>query len=215
MTEIVFVHGWGFDARAWDRVRQGLPDFETEAVDLGFYGRPAGTSANGREPVIAVGHSLGFLWLLHERPFPWRALVSVSGMARFARAPGYAHGVAPRVLDAMIAKLRQAPDEVVAEFFGRCGIDGDVGDGLDESRLGEALIWLKDWDARDEFAAEESPVLALFAEDDAIVPRALSETNFAARANTTVAARADGGHALPVTRAGWCAERIREFVSCL
>ena len=213
---LVFVHGWGFDAGSWRDIQEELPDFDCETVDLGFYGRPAASRANGAAPVVAVGHSLGFLWLLHERPFPWRGLVSISGMPRFARSADYRCGVAPRVLDAMIGRLADDPTDSLAEFFEACGCASPRAiAGADQSRLAEGLRWLKEWDARDVLAQQQAPVLALYADDDAIVPKTMSESVFAARPNTRLCRRADGGHALPVTRARWCAGQIREFVGCL
>lgn len=212
--KLVFVHGWGFDASVWRDVRAGLPEFDCDSVDLGFFGKPRAAQPNG-EDVIAVGHSLGFLWLLHERPFPWRALVSVSGMPRFTKAPDYRFGVDARLLEATRTRFAQAPAETLADFLTRCGATGVNGSRADVTRLDEGLVWLKEWDARATLDAEAAPLLALYAEDDAIVPKDLSENIFGGRAKTARAVAADGGHALPVNRAGWCAARIREFARAL
>ncbi len=214
MTPIVFVHGWGFDARLWDSVRSKLADFDCDCVDLGFSGKPKGAHTDGERQTVAVGHSLGLLWLLHERPFRWRALVSVSGIPRFTKAPGYRQGVDSRVLDATIARFAGKPMATVRDFLHYCGCDAAPAN-IDPARLGEGLRWLRDWDARAALAAEPGPVLALYSMDDAVVPKALSEGIFAARPNTRLAAAPDGGHALPLTRPDWCASQIREFVRCL
>lgn len=215
-AHLVFVHGWGFDAASWRAVQDELADFACETVDLGFFGCPATSRANGAEPVVAIGHSLGFLWLLHERPFAWRGLVSIAGMPRFTKAADYDRAVGERVLDAMIRRFAGSPDETLSDFIRRAGCTrADNGKRIDPARLGEALHWLKDWDARDALSSERSPVLALFAEDDEIVPKAMSEDIFACRRNTRLATRAHGGHALPMTEPRWCAAQIREFVQCL
>ena len=215
-AHLVLVHGWGFDAASWDAVVEELPDFECETIDLGFFGAPVQARANGAEPVVAIGHSLGFMWLLHEKPFAWRGLVSIAGMPRFTKTAGYDCAVGGRVLDAMIRRFADAPDGVLSDFIRRAGSNGAMnGKRPDCLRLGEALQWLKDWDARDALSSEPSPMLALFAEDDEIVPKAMSEDIFARRANTWPRSRLDGGHALPVTEPRWCAAQIREFVQCL
>lgn len=215
-VHLVFVHGWGFDAASWDAVREELPDFECETIDLGFFGAPPRARANGAEPVVAVGHSLGFMWLLHEKPFAWRGLVSVAGMPRFTKTAGYDRAVGGRVLDAMIRRFADSPDAVLSDFIRRARGNGAMnGKRLDRCRLGEALQWLKDWDARDALSSEPSPMLALFAEDDEIVPKAMSEDIFATRSNTRLRSRPDGGHALPITEPRWCAAQIREFAQCL
>ncbi|MFZ0692779.1 MAG: alpha/beta hydrolase [Alphaproteobacteria bacterium] len=214
MTHLVFVHGWGFDSSLWDKVIDELPDFECEAVDFGFSGHPKLPNPNGAEPVIAIGHSLGFLWLLHERPVAWRALVSIGGMPRFTKAADYRFGVDGRILDATIARFEKEPAETLSDFIGYCGCARAV-NGIDRARLGEALRWLKEWDARGKLAEDSSPLLALFADNDAIVPKELSEDIFGHRHNTKRAVRPDGGHALPLTEPRWCATAIREFVESL
>ena len=86
-AQLVLVHGWGFDSGVWDPLRALMGNTVTRVHDLGFFGHPAealpeSTAITGA-PVVAVGHSLGFMWLLHHRPFAWDALVSVCGMPRF------------------------------------------------------------------------------------------------------------------------------------
>ena len=208
--KLVFVHGWGFDESLWRDLRAALPDFESDAVDLGFFGRPRSVKPNG-EAVIAVGHSLGLLWLLHERPFPWRALVSVSGIPRFTKSPDYRFGIGARVLDAMIARFEKEPAATLDDFIANCGVDARQPASADTKRLRDGLLWLKSWDARDQFAAERAPMLALYSRDDAIVPEDLSTELFANRTGTVRAVESSGGHALPLTRTAWCADNIREF----
>lgn len=208
--KLVFVHGWGFDASLWRDLCAALPDFETETVDLGFFGHPRDVKPNG-EDVIAVGHSLGFLWLLHERPFDWRALISVAGIPRFTKAPDYRFGVDSRLLEATAARFAADPSETLGDFLARCGARGQGHNGVDRARLAEGLSWLKDWDARDVLKSETAPVLAVYSKDDAIVPKDLSEEIFARRPDTARAVAESGGHALPLNRPQWCAEHIRDF----
>ena len=104
---LLLVHGWGLGPGLWHAVRRALPDWPCHALDLGFFGRPSGPVPVDR-PWLAVGHSMGFLWLLHHlEQAPWRAacvgLVSVAGFSRFGRGEQFPHGVAPRVL----ARMRQ------------------------------------------------------------------------------------------------------------
>lgn len=211
---LVLVHGWGFDARVWDPLRRALGGLRTQTVDLGFFGRARDPDPGGGEDVVAVGHSLGFLWLLRRRPVRWRALVSIAGIPRFTRAPDYDHGVDPRVLARMRARLGRAPAATLADFRARAGApDGQALTGVDAARLADGLAWLAEWDARGELAADGAPLLALAAADDAIVPMRLSEAVFAARPGTAWRRASHGGHALPLSRPEWCAEEIRAFVA--
>lgn len=217
---LVLVHGWGFDAEAWRPLERALGGLETQVVDLGFFGRPRMPAFDNSKPLVAVGHSLGFLWLLRERPFPWRALVSIAGMPRFTRGPDYPHGVGARLLLRMRARFAREPAATWRDFLARCGCPLEAGgkrgaSEMDVDRLDEGLSWLAEWDERRALAREGAPLLALAAADDAILPAALSEAVFAERPGTAFHRADAGGHGLPVTRTDWCAARVRAFLESL
>ena len=222
-VQLVLVHGWGFDAGVWTPLRDLLGDMAGDVAtvvhDLGFFGHPAEARPEGAAitgaPVVAVGHSLGFMWLLRQRPFAWDALVSVCGMPRFTAAADYPPGVAPRILERMAARMKREPQATVDDFRRRCGVGAVAeGDGkrLDESRLNEGLDWLGEWDLRDSLAAETVPLLALGGEEDEIVPWALSEEIYGRRPGTVLHGAPGGDHGLPQTQAQWCADHLRAFI---
>ena len=187
-AQLVLVHGWGFDGDVWNPLCELLGDMATQVHDLGFFGRPAAALPEPGAPVVAVGHSLGFMWLLHRHPFAWDALVSVCGMPRFTAAVDYPHGVAPRLLERMAARMKREPRATVDDFRRRCGVGAARGE-LDESRLGEGLDWLRQWDLRGALAAETVPLLALGGEG--MVQRMVRELDlgFFAQADDPVAIR--------------------------
>ena len=222
-AQLVLVHGWGFDSGVWDPLRALMGNTVTRVHDLGFFGHPAealpeSTAITG-EPVVAVGHSLGFMWLLHHRPFAWDALVSVCGIPRFTAAADYPHGVAPQLLERMAARMKREPRATVEDFRQRCGVgpvpqkNGEV--GMDEARLGEGLDWLGQWDLRDSLAAETAPLLALGGKEDEIVPWALTEEIYSHRPGTALYCAPGGNHGLPQTQPEWCVERLHAFVTGL
>ncbi|MGY0831944.1 alpha/beta fold hydrolase [Azospirillum argentinense] len=254
----ILVHGWGFGPTIWDGVRDALPEGKSVAIDLGFYAPPSLPDLPTGRPVIAVGHSFGGLWLLHERPFAWDGLVLVNGFPRFTEGDGFTPATPRRLLDRMIARYHTAPEAVTADFLRRCGCEVPPPEGLDAARLGEALRALRDWDARD---ALTGPVLALAGGQDPIVPPAMTEQAFrnysvprpsgergAPKApgegvpgepddqalrnpltltlspegrgdggcgQISVEWHPEGGHLLPLTAPGWCAERIAAFAAGL
>ena len=63
-VSLLFIHGWGFDATFWRALRDALPDYSTEALDLGYFGAPS--SPCPRPPVLVVAHSLGAMLALRE-----------------------------------------------------------------------------------------------------------------------------------------------------
>jgi pimeloyl-[acyl-carrier protein] methyl ester esterase len=205
---LVFVHGWGFDVRLWDGVRAALPEADTAVVDLGYFGRPASPGLPSDRPVVAVGHSFGCLWLLHEKPFAWAGLVAVNGFPRFVEGPDYAPATPRRVLDRMIARFETAPGAVLEEFRRRCGA-AEPPPPADAGVLGAHLRALRDWDAR---AALTGPVLVLAGAEDPIVPPAMTERGFAGFAPDIYPG---GGHLLPLTAPEWCARRIAAFATGL
>lgn len=214
---LVLVHGWGFDASVWTPLREALDGVETIAFDLGFYGHPRRPAlpGDGRRRLVAVGHSLGLLWLLHERPFAWRGLIGINGFPRFAAAADFPEGVPAPILDRMASGLCRSPRRVVEDFLIRSGgrkawaADGEP----DAAALGRGLEWLKDWDARATFAFDPGPVLLLNATADAIVSEAMIRAAIRGRNGTEPRWRRGGDHLLLLSDPEWCALRIGAFLA--
>ncbi|HYD63930.1 alpha/beta hydrolase [Azospirillum sp.] len=202
---LVLVHGWAFDHRVWEALRAALPDYDAVTVDLGFFGSSQMPDLPADRPLVAVGHSLGVLWLLARQPFAWAGMVSINGFPRFIEGPDYAPAVAPRVLDRMIARFSREPEAVVDGFRRRCGLAAPRPHGFDNARLLEGLEWLRDLDART--ALDGRPLLALAGAEDPVVSPGMAEMAFG-----VVIWQAAGGHLLPLTHPMWCAGLIRAFV---
>ncbi|HJN22378.1 MAG TPA: alpha/beta fold hydrolase [Rhodospirillales bacterium] len=214
---LVLVHGWGFDAGVWTPLCKALDGVETAAFDLGFYGRPRRPAlpGGGSRPLVAVGHSLGLLWLLHERPFPWRGLIGINGFPRFAQTGDFPEGVPARILDRMAARLKHSPLRVVEDFLARSGVlkawtaEGEP----DAETLGRGLEWLRQWDGRAAFASEPGAVLLLNATADAIISEAMVRAAISGRNGAEPKWRRGGDHSLLLSDPEWCALRIRAFLA--
>lgn len=204
---LVFVHGWGFDAGFWDPLRECLGHPHSVAVDLGFRGEPV--MPEWPEGGVAIGHSLGLLWLLKTRPFRWRTLIAVNGFTRFTKAADFSNGVPARLIDRMIAKADADHPAVAADFLTRCGLAEPETEDLHKDALIEGLQWLAEWDCR---AGLTTPVLALAGRLDPIAPPAMTEDCFPADA---IRWQQEGGHLLPLTHPHWCAETIRSHLHLL
>ena len=202
----VLVHGWGFHAGIWDQFVGRLPDAEIARVDLGLIkGGPKGVS-DWPEDSIAVGHSLGLLWLLKQGQGRFRALISIQGFDCFS-----CYIPKSRVLG-MQRTLKRDADATLRAFWRSCGTEPYAAkDALNVDELGKGLDWLASWDAREELGALTCPTLALASRDDQIVPPAMSETIW----NGNVIWSESGGHALPLLRAEWCASQVSDFAHAI
>ncbi len=202
----LLVHGWGFDAAFWDRLGAYLPPEDVLVWDLGFFGPSIYPAPQAGRPVVAVGHSFGLLWLLHECPLPWRALVGINGFSCFAQRPDFAQGQASRVLTRMRRRLETAPGEVLALFHHLCGSAGPPQAAPTLARLAAGLEGLAAWDKRD--CAVD---LALCGAADPLVTPAMSQALFESARTLWH----PGGHLLPLEAPVWCAEQLTSFAARL
>jgi pimeloyl-[acyl-carrier protein] methyl ester esterase len=207
-VSLLFIHGWGFDATFWRALRDALPDYSTEALDLGYFGAPS--SPRPRPPVLVVAHSLGAMLALREPPDGCTGIVAINGFDRFAERPGTA-GVPLRVIDRMIAKFGRDPAAVVADFRKRCGSEAPF-PSPDESRLAEHLSLLRDGDERARSAAWHLPLLALHGTQDPLLPQELRDDVFAGAARVQRASNPEARHLLPLSHPAWCAQHIRTLL---
>jgi pimeloyl-[acyl-carrier protein] methyl ester esterase len=206
---LLFLHGWGFAPAFWDRLRAALPDFRSEAVDLGYFDTPSDPELDG--PVIAVGHSTGALLALREPRPECMGLVAINGFDHFVSLDG-APGVAPRLIDRMIARLPKEPATTVADFRRRCGDDAPFPQP-DVERLAEHLVLLRNADERAASARWTLPLLHLSGAQDPILPAGLRANAFSGGARRTAAEHPEGGHLLPASHPDWCAAQIRAWAA--
>lgn len=202
----VLVHGWGFHAGIFVDFIGHLEGAEVTLVDLGFVaGGPKGAST-WPEDAIAVGHSLGLLWLLERGGGRFRALVSIQGFDCFC-----CH-VAPSRLAALKRGLEREPGGTLQAFWRSCGASGfALPEALNVARLDEGLDWLMAWDATGARQDLTCPVLALASRDDVIVPPSMSEAIW----GENITWSPDGGHVLPLKHPEWCARHVLEFADAL
>lgn len=208
---LLLIHGWGFGPAFWDAFRTALPDIPTRVADLGYFG-PA-SIPESQAPVVVVGHSTGALLALRSPPAGCVALAALNGFDHFV-ALGGAPGVAPRLIDRMIARLPQDPIGTVADFRLRCGDTAPFGTP-DPVRLGEDLQLLRTADERHRADAWPLPLLHLSGDRDPILPAELRAQAFAGASRLVRADHPEAGHLLPVTHPDWCAAQLRNLLQSL
>lgn len=204
MTVLLFMHGWGFDASIWSGIVRHLDGFDCRLADRGYFGTPVSVESDG--PCVVVGHSLGAMHWLADLPEGCRGLVAVNGFDRFVEGGGFP-GVPRRSLDRMIARLPQAPAQVLSDFRARCGADAVAGTP-EVAPLIADLELLRDGDFRD--TAGGLPVLSLQGANDPLLPEAMRGGAFA-KASVTRMTSENAGHLLPLEAPEWTAKAIAGF----
>ena len=102
------------------------------------------------------------------------------------------------------SRFAEDPMAVLTEFRARCGAP-PAPEEIDESRLAMDLALL----ASRHIASRPNRILVLQGKEDPILPEMLRMSVFPGSERAT---HAEGGHLLPVTHPGWCAERIEAFL---
>ncbi|MCT2559317.1 alpha/beta hydrolase [Tsuneonella sp. YG55] len=204
MTVLLFMHGWGFDASIWSGVVRHLGRFDCRMADRGYFGAPITVESDG--PCVVVGHSLGAMHWLADLPEGCRGMVAVNGFDRFVEGDDFP-GVPRRPLDRMIARLPQAPAQVVTDFRTRCGAEAVAGTPELAPLLAD-LELLRDGDFRD--AAGGLPVLSLQGANDPLLPDTMRGAIFA-KASVTRMTCENAGHLLPLEAPEWTANAIADF----
>jgi len=202
----VLVHGWGFNASIWTPLIAQLGDAATTVIDFGFIdGADHSSDTDWPDDAIAVGHSLGVLWLLKQKSTRYRVLVSIQGFDRYC----------PHVPKSRVVALQRGIDRdpagTMEAFWRSCGApDFAPTSALNPDRLREGLDWLIQWDAEDARKSLRCPVLSLATRDDVIVPPAMTE---AVWGEENVVWLPQGGHVLPIKFPEWCAAHVVEFAN--
>jgi pimeloyl-[acyl-carrier protein] methyl ester esterase len=202
--QIVFVHGWGFNAEIWQGIISHLPDRNVATIDLGFVASEAKSLSSLPKNSVIIGHSLGVLWSLMHMPARPVALISLCGFDRFSPP------VPKRQLEIMKRGLKRNPEAQMTSFWRSCDITSYAApEALNQEKLDEGLDWLMNWNAHAELVNLSCPVHVIAARDDKIVPEEMSCNIWQKQ---DIDWSPEGGHALPLTHPGWCADQIKSYL---
>jgi len=182
---LVFYHGWGLDASFWQPLAARLGQYRQVFFDAGYFGTPHAPDLSPDYRWVGIGHSLGFARALQAPPAGgWAGLVSVAGFTRFCATTADGVGQPRRVVERMVRAYAREPQTVLDDFLTRCGLADRLPSPntvRNDTRLAADLALLLDIDVQAQWnalATLTTPVLALAAQDDAIVPSALTEATF-------------------------------------
>lgn len=216
---LAFFHGWGLDSRFWRPLAKLLSHHPHVWMDAGYFGPVSSPDWHGATHWVGVGHSLGWVRAL-ESPPPngWSGLVSLCGFPRFCAKTKGDVGQPRRVIGRMVQTFENTPHDVLHDFLRRCDLLRLMppSDAIWHTpRLSADLVRLASLDVNEVLAGYRSPLLALAALDDPIVPSALTASTFAQRPNTQLIWHAQGGHALGHVQASACARAVGDFMKTL
>ncbi|RBM05430.1 alpha/beta fold hydrolase [Novacetimonas cocois] len=201
---LVFMHGWAFGPEIWTPIQRQLTGRACINLDFGYFSNERHVELPDG-PFIAIGHSLGALWLLDQAPEQCRGMVLLNGFARFAAAADFPEGVAPRILTRMMRALKSAPHATVEDFRRRAGTDLPLPGTPQPERLAAGLQQLQDLDARQAICPPRFPLCCLAGTLDPIAPPGLTQGSLA---QGTSIDWVEGGHLLPLTHVPACLHTI-------
>jgi pimeloyl-[acyl-carrier protein] methyl ester esterase len=211
VIELVFIHGWGFDASFWDPLAALFASYPQRRIDLGFFGEQNSALPEGNEKIL-IGHSLGFIHGLRQKQ-NWAGWAAINGFARFVEAPGKTGCVPAAALRDMRLRFSSDPAKTLKDFYSFIGARAPQTVSLDADRLREGLDELRGEDVSGIVSALDVPGLVLASRSDPLVPVAASEALAKKTRQAKLKWHERGSHVLPQSDPAWCAQAIKEFLA--
>ena len=208
VVDVVAQHGWGFGAWCWDRWRAVLPaDFVLHCPDRGYFGPAVAVAAR---PRIVLAHSLGLHLLSPQLWVTAELIVVISGFRSFHSPCDRQARRSRRTVEQMLARLEREPAALLADFYARCGAPSDNrwSGAIDADSLRRDLQLLQESVLELAAIPAAAQVLILHGNRDRVVPVERAEELRELLPNSALAIVAEAGHALPLTHARACWERV-------
>ena len=210
VVDVVAQHGWGFGAWCWDRWREVLPaGFALHCPDQGYFGPAVEVAV---QPRIVLAHSLGLHLLSPQLCATAELIVVMSGFRSFHSACARQVRRSRRTVEQMLARLEREPAALLADFYSRCGTpsEGHWPEVVDADGLRRDLQLLQESVLELSAIPAAARVLILHGSRDRVVPVERAEELRELLPNSALATVAEAGHALPLTHARACWERVEQ-----
>ena len=163
MYRVVFAHGWGFDKYFWADTIRELKIDHYYLLDFGYTGNKNIPCIDQSLPLIGIGHSLGFAWLLKNLKSP-SCLISVSGFECFYKIHDR------QSIEKMRKNIKKNKIRQMRAFHKKAGLNVHMYSRVDEQSLLEGLDNLSHWNYKQTLDNMDIPVFAISSEDDRIIP---------------------------------------------
>ena len=205
MPKVVLAHGWGFDKTFWVDTIKKFNIYDYYLLDFGYTGNRDIVNICQTEPLIGIGHSLGFAWLLQNLENPV-CLISISGFDCFFRIYD------SRAIEKMRRNLIRNKQAQMRVFHKRAGTKLISLPNFEEQSLVEGLENLRTWDFNHRLKSLNIPIFAIASQNDKIVPISHSKRIFE---NCILKITPCGDHIIPINNQPdyfkFIGEVLREF----
>jgi pimeloyl-[acyl-carrier protein] methyl ester esterase len=224
------IPGWGMTPTMFDPLLEHLP-----CNMPAFFNWSRMTAVGTTEPrnellqmenSIFIGWSLGGMLAMEailQGKFRPKGLILLNSSGTFL-ARGKVPGASPRLLRAMMLKLKKTPEEVLGDFADLCCSDTPSEEfrrvliqqaaTFSTESLVQGLAYLREFDLLDQLPELDVPTLVLHGRSDAVIPLE-SGAWLAERLQGATFHAVSGDHALPWTSPQKIAERILPFLDSL
>ena len=199
MPRVVFAHGWGFDKTFWVDTIKKFNIYDYYLLDFGYTGNRDIVNICQTEPLIGIGHSLGFAWLLQNLE-NLVCLISISGFDCFFRIYD------SRDIENMRKNLIRNKQVQMRFFHKKAGTKFVSFPNFEEEYLVEGMKHLQTWDLNHRLNSLNIPVFAIASQNDKIVPLSYSKRIFE---NCNLKIVSSGDHVIPINNPSDYFEFIR------
>lgn len=212
---LLFVHGWGFSKEFWQPVTDLLQDFYIDYIDLGYLNDQQISDdelqsiKKHQDRIIAIGHSLGFLYLLKQFPLNFHHYVAINSFLRFSKVDDFGSGVSLRVLQRMSKGVEKDSFSVLFQFYKQCQYLQEPTAMLNKEQLKTGLEWLETDDLRSNLSDIANKLTVIASDQDPVVSKEMTKESFKEHPVQWVT---DTTHLLPITKPVLCAKTIRNIL---
>jgi pimeloyl-[acyl-carrier protein] methyl ester esterase len=208
LLDFILCHGFGYDARYWQRLCDCLAPHRVHCLDRGYWGQSvtmAGLDSNRH--YVGVGHSLGLMHLM-QQGIAFKQLIGLNAFVHFLghnRALNHKRG---RELSSLTHGFTRNPEATLQGFYARVGVDLEpCMSHMNHAALTDDLRLLR----HHQPVIPHVPMLILGSMDDRITPAELLEDNFAGLPGVIVDMTDGVGHGLGYLKSTWVHQRMMRF----
>ena len=217
MFNLYFVHGWGFEESFWlpvGKILEGKKKVRSiNFISLNFFESEKINSITGGNNNIFVTHSYGLNWFL-DRKENCYALVNFFAAPNFLKFQKNSEK-SKIILDLMIKKLKDSPNEVLNKFYRNCGLSNSLKLGVEKinkDKLVNALKNLRYNSNLEEFLRIKNKTLNIFAVRDKIFDVSLSKLKKFLGSDFDYVLIDSGSHAFPLLNPKKASEIIYNYI---